>query len=227
MSRLGQCPVQTGRTPGVERWRFSSLRTTYEQSDMTDAMQTENLVESSLSESWDLFKDDVVLYVIATLLVFVVSAVSLGLCSGPMVVGFIKLVNRRIRGEASTATDVFEGFSELGASLIAMILIAIGTCIGLLLLVIPGVIFAIATAFTFHAIALDGIGATAAMGRSYSLIKENLAPCVVLLLIVVVLNAIGGSVIFGSLFATPFSLIVVTFAYQRLRGTAPIAIGGD
>jgi|GEM_PF-1371177 len=192
---------------------------------MTDAIQTESLIESSVSEGWELFRGDLVLFVIATLLVFVISALSLGLCSGPMVVGFIKLVNKRIRGEAGTATDVFDGFSQFGASLIAMILITIGTLIGCLLLVIPGVIFAIATAFTFHAIALDGVSSTAAIGRSYSLVKDNLAPCFVLLLIVVVLNAIGSSVIFGSVFATPFSLIVMTFAYQRLRSAEPIVVG--
>ena len=194
---------------------------------MTDAIQTENLVENSLSESWELFKNDVVLYVIASLLVLVISAVSLGVCAGPMVVGFIQLVNKRIRGEAGTATDVFDGFSEFGASLIAMILIALGVFVGVLLLVIPGVIFAFVTGFTFHAIALDGLGATDAIGRSYSLIKENLAPCFVLLIIVAVLNAIGGSIIFGSLLATPFSLIVMTFAYLRLRGMAPVDVGGD
>lgn len=186
---------------------------------MSEAIQTENLVESSLSEGWALFKDDVVLYVVATLLVFVISALSLGLCAGPMFVGFIKLVRKRMRGEEGTATDVFDGFSEFGASLIAMILIGVGVIIGSMLLVLPGVIFAFITAFTFHAIALDGDGATAAIGNSYTLIKENLAPSLVLLLIVAVLNAIGGSIIFGSLLATPFSLIVMTFAYQRLRGT--------
>lgn len=186
---------------------------------MTDTIQNENLVESSLSESWELFKDDLVLYVIAALLVVLISALSLGLCSGAMLVGFIRLVSKRIRGEAGTATDVFEGFSEFGASLIAMFLIAIGVFLGLMLLVIPGVIFAIATAFTFHAIALDGLGATAAIGRSYSLIKENLAPCFALLLIVALMNAVGGSVIFGALLTTPFSLIVMTIAYQRLRGS--------
>ncbi len=187
---------------------------------MTDAIQTENLVESSLSESWALFKDDLVLYVVATLLVFVISAVTLGVCAGPMIVGFIKLVRKRMRGEEGTATDVFDGFSEFGASLIAMILIGIGVVIGSMLLVLPGIIFGFITAFTFHAIALDGLGATTAIGQSYTLIKENLAPSLVLLLIVAVLNAVGGSIIFGSLFATPFSLIVMTIAYQRLRGTA-------
>ena len=186
---------------------------------MTDAIQTENLVESSLSESWKLFKDDVVLYVIASLLVLVISVVSLGLLSGPMLVGFIKLVDKRIRGEAGTATDVFDGFSHFAASLVAMILIGIGVFIGCLLLVVPGVIFAFATAFTFHAIALDDAGATAAIGQSYSLVKENLGPALVLLVIVAVLNVIGGSVVFGSLLTTPFTLILMTFAYRRLRGT--------
>lgn len=185
---------------------------------MTDAMQTENLVESSLRESWGLFKDDLVLYLVATLLVFVISAVTLGICAGPMFVGFIQLVRKRMRGQEGTATDVFDGFSEFGASLIAMILIGLGVFIGSVLLVLPGLIFGFITAFTFHAIALEGLGATSAIGRSYTLIKENLAPSFALLLIVAVLNAIGGSIIFGSLLTTPFSLIVMTIAYQQLRG---------
>ncbi|NNK09449.1 MAG: hypothetical protein HKP50_19240 [Myxococcales bacterium] len=185
---------------------------------MTDAIQTENLVESSLRESWALFKDDLVLYLVATLLVFVISAVTLGICAGPMIVGFIQLVRKRMRSQEGTATDVFDGFSEFGASLIAMILIGFGVFIGSMLLVLPGLIFGFITAFTFHAIALDGLGATSAIGQSYALIKENLAPSFALLLIVAVLNAIGGSIIFGSLLATPFSLIVMTIAYQRLRG---------
>lgn len=185
---------------------------------MTDAIQTENLVESSLRESWALFKDDLVLYLVATLLVFVISAVTLGICAGPMIVGFIQLVRKRMQGQEGTATDVFDGFSEFGASLIAMILIGIGVFIGTVLMVLPGLIFGFITAFTFHAIALDGLGATSAIGQSYTLIKENLAPSFALLLIVAVLNAIGGSIIFGSLLTTPFSLIVMTIAYQRLRG---------
>ena len=185
---------------------------------MTDAIQTENLVESSLRESWALFKDDLVLYLVATLLVFVISAVTLGICAGPMIVGFIQLVRKRMQGQEGTATDVFDGFAEFGASLIAMILIGIGVFIGSVLLVLPCLIFGFVTAFTFHAIALDGLGATSAIGQSYTLIKENLAPSFALLLIVAVLNAIGGSIIFGSLLATPFSQIVMTIAYQQLRG---------
>ena len=164
---------------------------------MTDAIQTENLVEGSLSESWALFKDDLVLYVVATLLVFVISAVTLGVCAGPMIVGFIKLVRKRMRGEEGTATDVFDGFSEFGASLIAMILIGIGVFIGSMLLVLPGIIFGFITAFTFHAIALDGLGATTAIGRSYTAHQRERRSRSRAASIVAVLNAVGGSIIFG------------------------------
>jgi len=60
-----------------------------------------------------------------------------------------------------------------------------------MLLVLPGVIFGFTTAFTFHAIALDGLGATTAIGQSYTPIKENPAPSFVLLLIVAVEMQIG------------------------------------
>ena len=51
--------------------------------------------------------------------------------------------------------DVFGGFSKFGASLIAFLLIGVGVLIGSFFLFVPGLVFGLLMAFTFHAIAID------------------------------------------------------------------------
>ena len=187
---------------------------------MSGSIQDEDLVQDTLAEAWTLYKEDFVLYVIAGLLLVVVSIVSFGLLTGPMTVGFIKLVEKRRRGDDGFATDVFDGFSQIGASLVASILIGLGVFVGILLLVLPGLLFGAAMAFTFQAIAIDDEPAIGAMARSLSVIQENLAIAVVFLVIVLVLSSIGAAFLFGTLLTLPFSLILMTLAYHRLAPSA-------
>lgn len=183
---------------------------------MTESGRREDVVQDTLGEAWNLFTNDFVLWIIAGLIMLVVTIVSFGILSGPMTVGFIMLVEKRLRDEPGSATDIFDGFSHFGASLIAFILIAIGAVIGSLLLVLPGLLFCLAMAFTFHAIAIDDEDATGAMGKSFNLIKENFALSAVFLVIVLILSGIGGAVVFGTLVTMPFTLVLMTLAYHRL-----------
>jgi len=183
---------------------------------MAAPIPDEDLVSQVLSESWDLFKNDFVLYVVASLLLVAVTIVSLGLFSGPMTVGFIRLVERRRRGDEAGPTDIFDGFSQLGASLIAAILIGVGVFIGLLLLVVPGLVFGFAMAFAFQAIAIEGETATGAMSRSYEVVRNNIALSIVFVVILLVLSSLGGLVVFGNLLTMPFCMIMMTLAYHRL-----------
>jgi hypothetical protein len=187
---------------------------------MSESLHYEDVVQDTLTEAWNVFKDDFVLYLIAGLFLVVVSIISIGLLSGPMTVGFIELVEKRLRGEEADATDVFEGFSRFGVSVIASILIGIGVLIGGILLVLPGLLFGLAMAFTFHGIAIDDETATGAMANSFSIIAENFAPSAVFLVIVLVLSGIGSAVIFGPLLTTPFNLVLMTLAYHRLSPAA-------
>ena len=183
---------------------------------MTEVSRREDVVQDTLGEAWNLFTNDFVLWIIAGLIMLVVTVVSFGILSGPMTVGFIMLVEKRLRDEPASVADIFDGFSHFGASLIAFILIAVGVVIGGFLLILPGLLFGLAMAFAFHAIAIDDEDAMGAMGRSFNLIKENFALSAVFLVIVLVLSGIGGAVFFGTLVTMPFSLLLMTLAYHRL-----------
>jgi hypothetical protein len=184
---------------------------------MTEPLQPEQVVQDTLGEAWDLFQNDFVLYILAGLVTIAVSLVSLGLLSGVVCVGFIKLVETRRRGEDGFPTDVFDGFSQFGECFVASILIGLGILIGMLLFVLPGLLFGLAMVFTYPAIAIDNETATGGMAKSYSIIKENFALAAVFLVIVVVLSSIGGAFVFGTLLTLPFCLILLTLAYHRLN----------
>lgn len=184
---------------------------------MTEPIQYEDIVQDTLTEAWRLFHHDFVLYILAGLLTIAVSIVSLGLLSGVVSVGFVKLVEKRRRGEDGFPTDVFDGFSQFGECLLASVLIGLGILIGMILFVLPGLLFGLAMLFTYPAIAIDTETATGGMAKSYSIIKENFSLAAVFLVIVVVLSSIGGAVVFGTLLTLPFCLILLTLAYHRLN----------
>lgn len=183
---------------------------------MSEPIRHENVVQNTLSEAWNLFAKDFVLYVLAGLLLIVVSILSLGLLSGTMSVGFIQLVERRRRGEAADVTEVFDGFSQFGPSVIAAVLIAIGMAIGFFFYVLPGLLFGLVMIFTYPAIAIDDETATGAMSKSYFLVAENFSLAALFLIIVAVLSGLGGAFVLGTVVTLPFSLILTTLAYHRL-----------
>jgi uncharacterized membrane protein len=147
----------------------------------------------------------------------IVTIASLGILSGPMTVGYIQLIEKRLNGQPGSITDIFDGFSHFGASLIASMLIGLGVFIGMFLFILPGLLFGLSMAFTFQAIAIDHEDATSAMGKSFNLIKENFALAAIFLVIILVLSGIGGVVVFGTLVTMPFTMLLMTLAYHGLN----------
>ena len=182
--------------------------------------RTEDVVQGALSEAWNLFTSDFVLWIVAGLVLAVGSVVSLGILAGPLTVGFVQLVEQKRRGEPTSVADVFGGFSKFGASLIAFLLISVGVLIGSLFLFVPGLVFGLLMAFTFHAIAIDDEDALGGMKKSFALIRDTPALAAVFLVIVLVISGIGGAVVFGTLLTTPFTLLLMNLAYSRLSALA-------
>lgn len=185
----------------------------------TDAL--EHLIQDSLSESWDAFKKDAVLYVLANLVATLVIVASLGLLLPAMVVGLVGIVRKRRRGEAAAVGDVFGGFSSFGASFVAGAIITLGTVVGAVLLVVPGAIFLFMSLYTFHGIAYRDLGSVDAIKASFGLIKDHFLAVAVMLLIGIVINAIGGLVWVGTFLTAPFVMVFATVVYEKLSASSP------
>ena len=184
-------------------------------------IEVEVFVLRSVRESWETIKSDPVLFIVGSVLVAVVSVVSLGVLAGPMFVGFIQLVQRRRRGQAAKIGDVREGLSLFASSFVAFLVIAVATCIGMLLLVIPGLMVLIATCFAFHEIAYRKLHAADALRASFHIAKRNLLHVLIVLVGVAALNALAEIVPFALLLTVPFGAVWMTVAYEILTGQAP------
>lgn len=182
------------------------------------AISVEDLVKRSVTEAWTLFTSDALLFLLAPIVVVLLSAISFGILSGPLTVGLIQLVRKRRRGQPGAVGDVFGGFASFGASFVAMILLAIAFAIGTALLIVPGLLVLLFGAWTFHAMTYRGLSAFAAIEASVALVRANPLPTLVLLIVSAVLCAAGSAVVLGALLTGPFAILMVTIGYELLSG---------
>jgi hypothetical protein len=136
-----------------------------------------------------------VVFQVVTFAVFLI--ILLPLCGAAMVHN----ISASYLGESLTAGESYSRaaprlFRLLGAQILA------GLCIfvGFLLLIVPGVIFSLWFLLVAPVVVLEGIGGSAALGRSRELMRGNLGKGFLLALVVGILTAIIGGV-FGALTA--------------------------
>jgi uncharacterized membrane protein len=186
--------------------------------DIDAEEELEGFVKTVFGEAWETFKNDIVLFILAGLLVAVVGGVTLGILIGPLMVGFVELTRKRLRGQPGTATDVFSGFQKLVPAILAGIVIGLAVIIGSILCILPGLAVAWAAMFAFHFMAYKDQDVGDCLKNSFELAKANIGPTLVLFLLVGFLNGLGNAVALGGLLTFPFGLVAVTVAFEKLTG---------
>jgi uncharacterized membrane protein len=181
----------------------------------------EQFLPSLLRATWEVFQKHALVFVIGAIVVTFLSAFTLGLLAGPLFVGFIDLVRRAHRGEAVQVGEVFSRFDSFGSSVVATFLIAICVAIGCSLLLVPGLLVALFSGFTLHAIAYERLSAVDAIKRSVQIVREHFLSVVVVFLLVSVVQTLGGSVVLGVLLTLPLGLIAITLTYERMASEQP------
>lgn len=170
--------------------------------------------------SWTLFAAKPLEHIVASLIVMVLGTVTLGVLLGPLAVGHIRMVEKQTHGEQPRIEDVFSGFDRFGAALLAGIIFAIAVMVGMFLLVVPGLFVVAAWSYAFWFIALKGSSATDALGASWNLLKTQAGSVLVVLVLIAVVNAVAGSIVFATLLSAPLSLIFCTLAFQDMVGSS-------
>jgi len=171
-------------------------------------------------DTWDIFRRDAVLFVVAAVVLSIVAVVSLGFAAGPVTIGFIELVRRSRRQEPLALSMLFSRFDTFVPSLVALVLIGLAVTIGMFLLVLPGLLALLFSTFAFHAIAYEGASGVDSLQRSFELVKGSFLQTAALLFVISVAHAVGGAVLFGVLLTAPLSLIALTVGFERLTATS-------
>ncbi|HEY6877634.1 MAG TPA: hypothetical protein VI299_06420 [Polyangiales bacterium] len=174
-------------------------------------------------ESWQTFRREPVLFVIAGLVTVVCSVVSLGLLIGPLQVGFIELVRKVRAGEPVAVSVLFSRMDTLVSSSVAMLVAGLLCFIGLVMLVVPGLLVMFFFFWSLPAIAYEGLGGIDSLRRSAALTRANTMHTLALLFLVALAHAVGGLIMFGFVLTLPLCTIACALGYERLAAATPEA----
>lgn len=117
----------------------------------------------------------------------------------------------------------FFRFDDFGKVVVAALLVGLGTAVGTLLFVIPGLVFAFLAQFTLFFVIDKRMAPVDAIRASFTLVTRNLGAVVLLFLAVYAANLVGSALCgVGQLVSFPVGLLATTWMYRRLQGE-PVA----
>jgi hypothetical protein len=182
-----------------------------------------------LSEGWEIVKDDMATFAIASFLAMLISGVTLGICAGPMSVGLFMMVHDKLRGEDIAIGDVFKGFQKFGPSFLVIVIVAIAssvvgfllglTGVGSVLMPFVGIAIGGAMFFTFQIIAESDMGGIDAMKMSWEKVKDDFLMFCVAYLVYSLIAQLGViACVVGIFITTPVMMAAMGVAYRDIFG---------
>lgn len=200
-------------------------------------------VESAISYGWNTTKNNLGLFILLFLVVWVVELI-LSYLSGAVsrnapllgilfslieyVVGLflqmnlIKIALEVYDNRQPRLEDLFVVPAHWVSYLIAGVIFGIVVGIGFVIFIIPGLYMLTRWLFFGYAIVDQGAGATQSLGASWELTKGHVLGVFLLVLALLVINLIGALLFgIGLLVSAPISLMASTYAYRTLRVPAP------
>jgi len=206
-------------------------------------------VGSSISYGWKKFTENVGPFIILMIVVFLVSVVlsifqqiltpdsgGFGTLIVSLVLsGLVYIVTSIVqagvwraglgvtRGQAPSVSQLTET-DNIVPYILTTILVGIGLIIGLILCVVPGIIWLIFTAYA-PIIALDkGTSPVEAITASINMVKENFGQVFLILLVSYIVYIIGACLCgVGLLVSAPVALVAIVYSYRALNNETVIA----
>lgn len=114
--------------------------------------------------------------------------------------------------------QMFTDTTNIGPYILTVLLVGIGTSIGYVLCIIPGLIFLVLTAYA-PLIAMDrGTSPVDAIKESIDMVRNNAGQVVVILIVAYAIYSIGSAICgIGVLVTGPIGLVMLTYSYRALR----------
>jgi uncharacterized membrane protein len=136
-------------------------------------------------------KKDPVTHIVAVLLVGIVGYISAGILSGPMMVGYMRMVKIEDEGGKAEIGDVFKGFDDFVPALIAVFLGSIAVVIGFMLCFLPGLLIAALVPTAAYLVAVgekDGINA---LKVAWKVVTGNLLSSCLCAIVLIIIGSLG------------------------------------
>lgn len=180
-------------------------------------------VGENLKTAWETFTKYPVPLIVGLLLASVVSVFTLGICAGPMTVGYAKMVLAASKGKQVDIGDVFKGFEVFVPSLALMLVTGLAIMLGLVLFVLPGLLAALFLMWGSWLMADGEHGVGACIKGSIDIVKSNLVDCLIFVLVLGAINGVASLIPFATLVAGPLTALMMASGYQRLARAPKLA----
>ena len=132
--------------------------------------------------------------------------------------GIIKASLGLTRGQKVDLGSAFNGINW-GQVIVASLLIGVGTFVGLLLCVLPGIVWIFMTWYTLYFVIDRDMSAVDAIKASIGLVKDNLGPLLLFFLAAVAAYIVGACLCgVGLLAAIPVVVIAQAYTFRTLTG---------
>ena len=183
-----------------------------------------------LSQAWTIISEDLVTHILLALIVGLGTGITGGLLSGPLMGGYLWVVFKKMKDPSYTPQvgDIAKGFENFVQLLLVGIVAGIIASLGTIACVV-GVFFTSALVILALPLVVDrNMDFWSAIMESINKTKQDLMGWVVFVLVVGLLNALGGAVAVGFLITLPIMVVALAIGYREvygLSGGAPAATG--
>jgi hypothetical protein len=165
-------------------------------------------------------KKNFVLHVVSCLLVGIVGGFSGGLLSGPMMVGYMRMLKSEEEGGTPQIGDIFKGFDDFVPALLASLLGSIAVTIGIFLCIIPGLLIMALIPVSVYLVAIGEKDGVNALKRAWVLVKENLVASALCSLVLDIVGSLGSILCgVGVLLTLPIAFIGMYHMAKQMVGS--------
>ena len=180
-------------------------------------------LESTLQVGFNLLRKAPAEFIIFSILGVVVfsNPVSGVLLGGPVMASYLHMAHLASRDQRIEISDFFKGFEKARSLILLNLLIFLLVLLGLIMLVIPGIYFAVSYVFSHLFVWFYDKDPSEAMRLSKLTVSGNFRQIILLFLILAGINFLGIMAMgIGILLTMPFSFCVVYAAFDDLIGVS-------
>lgn len=172
-----------------------------------------------IGAGWRLVKDDLGNYVLLALIYSILNGMVPLILQGPLTAGFHIFTMKKLANRRPEFADLFKGFNFFVPALVASLLIALFTMIGMLACIVGALVVAAMYKFTYLFIVDKRMDFWPAMQASHAVVKQDYFGFTMFLLALAGVNILGFLCCIVGIFVTiPLTFAAITVAYQETVG---------